>query len=669
MEVSAGEPLVNHKEPRKWRWFGRRGETIALLLLAVLCGFPRFVAAQSPRPNLIVITIDTLRADHLHCYGDSHIQTPNIDALAHVGARFTQAYSAVPITLPSHTVIFTGAYPMATGIHDFSENKLSPKFPTLATVAREHGYTTAAFIASAVLDRRFGLNQGFDTYFDHFNFNRLEESNLDLMSRPGNEVMDNVLAWLQVNPPQPFFLWVHLYDAHFPYTPPQPYASRYRGHPYDGEIAFDDAQVGRLFNFLRSEGIFKSSVIALMADHGEGLGEHGEKTHGYFIYNSTLHVPLIIKVPGAKPRVIHDEVSLADVMPTLLQALKLPIPPTVQGRGLLSEILGQPPHGHSILYSESYLPLLHFHWSQLRGYQSRGMKYIDAPRPELYDLKTDPHELKNLYHSRRAMAQGMHNELFSLLRRLTPTSGNAEAQKTLTDPVLLARLQSLGYVAVSAGTYADTSGKALPDPKDRIKVYELVSDGMYDGQHGRYEESLAKLHEAAKTDPDSVPINYLMAIDYYHRQDYSRAVTAFRRVLQLDPKYAMAAYFLGLTEIKTGDLEDAEKSFQRALDLDPSNFSAAYNLGAIYWRQKRVEEALENFQRAARIYPQDAKAFQAQGEIYLYLHKFPEAVEALQQVVKLQPDNRKAHYNLGRAYQAMGKSAAARQEFQRAQGP
>src|SRR5947199_1553754 len=298
-----------------------------LAAIAFVLSQHRASAAGGAKPNVVFITIDTLRADHLRCYGYARIETPNIDALARTGVRFTQARTPVPITLPAHTAIFTGSFPMATGMHDFSGNKLPANATTLAKVLRDSGYTTAAFIGAAVLDSRFGLNQGFETYFDHFDFSRLDETNLDLTERRGDLVVDEALGWLKQTPRQPFLLWVHLYDPHFPYAPPEPYASRYRTHLYDGEIAFADAQVGRLLSFLKQRGLFEHSVIALAGDHGEGLGEHGEKTHGFFIYNSTLHVPLILKVPGAAPRVVAEDVSLVDVMPTLLQALKIPSPP------------------------------------------------------------------------------------------------------------------------------------------------------------------------------------------------------------------------------------------------------------------------------------------------------------------------------------------------------
>jgi len=621
------------------------------------------------KPNVIFITVDTLRADHLGCYGYRQIQTPNIDALAHSSARFTRAYSPVPVTLPAHAALFTGTFPMATGMHDFSGNKLPSNAFTLARVLRENGYTTAAFLGSAVLDSRFGLNQGFETYFDHFDFSRLDEAYLAQMERRGDLVTEEALRWLKVNPRQPFLLWVHLYDPHDPYTPPEPYATRYKAHPYDGEIAFDDAQVARLMSFLKEIGALSNSLIVLVGDHGEGLGEHGERTHGFFIYNSTLHVPLLIKVPGAAPRVVEDEVSLVDVMPTLLQALGVPIPPSVQGRSLLSPILGRPAAGSSNLHAENYLPLLHFRWSQLRSLQSRGMKYIDAPRPELYDTRTDPRETKNLFTARQAAAHEMHDRLFGLLRRYTPPSGGAATEKELTDPALLERLRSLGYVAISAGTFSDASGKALPDPKDRIQVYELFSDAMADGQHGRYEESLRKLREAEKTEPNSLPLRYLMALNYFRKKDFPQAIESFHKALQLDPRYALAIYYLGLTYVQVSNFDAAIENFEKALELDPTNFSAAYNLGAAYTRQNRVPEAIQSFQLAIQINADYAEAHEALGELYLYQKRLDDAVRELERAVALAPGSRRAHQSLGRAYEAKGLHTQAQQEFNRAKSP
>lgn len=619
--------------------------------------------AQSTRPNVVIVTIDTLRADHVGCYGYRAGQTPNIDSLAHSSTLFTHAYTPVPITLPAHSALFTGSFPMATGMHDFSGNKLPSSAVTLATVLRQHNYSTAAFLGAAVLDSRFGLDQGFDTYFDHFDFSRLDETSLDMVKRSGDQVMDNVLDWLRTNPRQPFFLWVHLYDAHYPYTPPEPYASRFATRPYDGEIAFADAQVGRLMVRLKDLGVYDGAVLVLAADHGEGLGDHGEKTHGFFVYNSTLHVPLLIKVPGAASKTIDQETSLVDVMPTVLQALQLPVPVGVQGRSLLSEILGKPSSGASNLYAESYLPLLHFHWSPLRALQSGGMKYIDAPRPELYDTRADPQETRNLLAGKQSVAHEMHEELQAMVRRYTPAGGDGTRESVPTDPALADRLRSLGYVAISGGSYSDSSGKALADPKDRIQVYDLFSEAMADGQHGRYSESLAKLHEAEKTEPSLLPICYLQALDYYRLKDFSHAEERLKASLALDPKFALATYYLGLTEIMHGDFEAARAALARTLELDPTNFAAAYNLGAVEVKQGRVPDALRDFERATQINPQYAPAFEAMGEIYLYLHRNDDAIHVLERAVAIAPGFAKAHFELGRAYQSQGRSADAQRQF------
>jgi tetratricopeptide (TPR) repeat protein len=309
------------------------------------------------------------------------------------------------------------------------------------------------------------------------------------------------------------------------------------------------------------------------------------------------------------------------------------------------------------------LPLLHFRWSQLRGLQAHGLKYIDAPHPELYDTRVDPNELKNLVKGSQAVTHERHDELYAVVRRFTPTRGNAEAAKELTDPALLDRLRSLGYVAISAGTFSDTTGKPLPDPKDRIQVYELFSEAMSDGQHGRYEESLHKLEEAEKVDPNSMPIRYLMALDYYRMKDFRRALERFKSAVELDPKFALAIYYLGLAQVQMGDLESALGSFQRALELDPTNFSAAYNMGAAYLKKNRVDDAVRQFQRSVEINPDYAEGYEALGELYLYLKRNDDAVRALERAVELAPGFAKAHYNLGRAYQVMGRDSEAERQF------
>lgn len=640
---------------------------LAAFVAGLLCSVAS--AAGKPGPNVVVITIDTLRADHLACYGYHRIKTPAIDQLARTGVRFANAFTAVPITLPSHTVLMTGQYPMATGIHDFSGNKLAAGTMTLARVLQGHGYSTAAFIGSAALDSRFGLNQGFDTYYDHFNLGHSREIHLDEIERRGDQVVDLALKWLESHQRKPFFLWVHLYDPHAPYDPPQPYARLYRGHPYDGEIAFADAQVGRLFDYLKQQHLYEHSLIVLASDHGESLGEHGEKTHGFFVYNATLHVALIVRIPGDPPRVVRQGVSLVDVMPTVLQSLEIPRPSSVQGQSLLSLMLGHQSGRDSGQYAENYAPLIHFGWNRLLGLEWRGMKYIETTRPELYDLKTDPHELHNLFSTHQALAHEMNERLQDLIRRYTPVTETSAAARQSTDPALLASLRSLGYAAVSVANLPQADTRNLPDPKDRVQAYNLVSEALVDKQYGHYEESLRKLTQAEKTAPETLTIRFLAAQNELDLKDYLRAAADFRYVSDRNPNDGAAVYYMGVAQLGSGNVDGAEKSFQRALKIDPHNFSAAYNLGVAYSRQKRADAAIAAFKQAVEILPEYAEAHEALGELYLYLRRPNDAARELERAVAADPKMSKAHYDLGRAYQALGLEEKAQREFSRAKAP
>lgn len=642
-----------------------------IVLAAFIAGLLWSVApaAEKAGPNVVVITIDTLRADHLACYGYKRIKTPNIDQLAKSGVRFSNAFTAVPITLPSHTALMTGQYPMATGVHDFSGNKLPPGSMTLARVLQSHGYSTAAFIASAALDSRFGLNQGFDTYYDHFNLGHSREIHLDEIERRGDKVVDLALKWLESHHQKPFFLWVHLYDPHAPYDPPEPYARLYRTHPYDGEIAFADAQVGRLFGYLKQQHLYENSLIVLASDHGESLGEHGEKTHGFFIYNATLHVALIVRIPGDPPRVVQQGVSLVDVMPAVLQALGIARPASVQGQSLLSLMLGRPSGIDSGQYSENYAPLIHFGWNRLLGIEWRGMEYIETTRPELYDLKADPDELHNLYSTHQALAHEMNQRLQDLIRRYTSAGKASAVAGRSTDPALLASLRSLGYAAVSVANLPQADTRNLPDPKDRVQAYNLVSEALVDKQRGRYQESLRELLEAEKTAPETLTIRFLVAQNELKLKEFARATAGFQYVSERNPNDGAAVYYLGVAQLGSGNIDGAEKSFERALKIDPQNFSAAYDLGVAYTRQRRADAAIAAFKQAVEILPEYAEAHEALGELYLYLQRPSEAAKELDQAVAADPRMAKAHYELGRAYHALGLEEKAQSEFRRAREP
>ncbi len=641
-----------------------------ILILTALSAL--HAAAQTPaKPplNVVLITIDTLRADHVGCYGYKQIKTPNIDGLAADGVRFERAFAVVPVTLPSHSSMLTGTYPMLSGMHDFSANKLSPLQPTLAAVLKQAGYQTGAVIASAVLDSRFGLNQGFDFYYDHFDFNRLDEANLDEMERPGNVVADVALDWLGKNSQKKFFLWMHLYDPHFPYHPPEPYSREYAAQPYDGEIAFADEQVGRLLRFLKENGIYRNTVIVLCGDHGESLGEHGEKTHGFFIYNATMHVPLIIRLPeNAAARTVADPVSLVDLMPTVLSAVGLEIPSQVQGRSLLPELRGglaARDRAERTLYGETFLPRIHFNWSELRGSENTKYHFIDAPRPELYDLAKDPGEVHNLFTEKKAVAGEMRSKLAGLIRDYS--AGKELAQKTGLDPALMERLKALGYAGFSGGSDPTISSRDLPDPKDRVVTYELISDAIADSQHGRYQESIEKLKDVVNTEPNSVPAHYLRGLDFYHLKMFGEAVDELQKTVQLSPDYALAFFNLGMAQAHAGQIDAAIATLQRTLQLDATNFEAAYNLGVAFIQKRQLEPAAAALRQSVTIYPEFARGHRALGETLLYQNKLDDAIAELRRAVELAPQEPIMHESLAKALAAKGLTAEADEETRRAQ--
>src|SRR5216684_4172254 len=620
-----------------------------ILILTALTAL-QAVAQTSAKPalNVVLITIDTLRADHVGCYGYKQIKTPNIDGLAADGVLFESAFAVVPVTLPSHSSMLTGTYPMLSGMHDFSVNKLSPLQPTLASVLKQAGYQTGAVIGAAVLDSRFGLNQGFDFYYDHFDFSRFDEANLDEMERPGNVVADVALDWLAKNSQKKFFLWMHLYDPHFPYHPPEPYSREYVTQPYDGEIAFADEQFGRLLRFLKEKGIYQNTVIVLCGDHGESLGEHGEKTHGFFIYNATMHVPLIIRLPESRlpekaARTVADPVSLVDLMPTVLGAVGLEIPSQVQGRSLLAELRADRSdrdrsNRDRTLYGETFLPRLHFNWSELRGSENTKYHFIDAPRPELYDVATDPVEVHNLLTAKKAVAEEMRAKLMGMIRDYS--TGKELAEKTGLDPALMERLKALGYAGFSGGS----------DP--------TISS--------RNQESIEKLKSVVKTEPNSVPAHYLQGLNFYHLKMFAEAVDELQKTVQLSPDYALAFFNLGMAQAHAGQMDAAIATLQRTLQLDATNFEAAYNLGVAFIQKKQLEPAAAAFRQAVTINPEFARGHRALGETLIYLDKVDDAIAELRRAVELAPQEPTMHESLAKALAAKGLTAEADEETRRA---
>jgi len=646
----------------------RLGCTIIVLALLVAVARSQSPPAAPRPPNLLIITIDTLRADHLECYGYKSIKTPRINALAADGILVENAYSPVPLTLPSHASIFTGTYPLFHGVRDFTGFSLSKARTTLATMLKSAGYRTGAVVAAAVLEARWGLNQGFDFYYDNFPPQPAENWE-QIAERRGDQVVKQSLGWLERNKGGSFFLWVHLFDPHDPYTPPPPYDRQYSGRPYDGEIAYTDANVGRLVDGLKQNGLYDGCLIVLMGDHGEGLGEHGEKTHGYFIYDSTLRIPLIFKLPGmaAPPgKRLAGPLRTIDVLPTVLQILGLSgkvRAPEMQGRGVFSALVGQSALTELPSQAEAMLPYYHFDYSPLSSIRMGRFKYIEAPKPELYDTVSDPSESRNLVVEKKALAAQLKDLLRQDIARFSPKKTAPAAPKNV-DAATIEKLSSLGYVGVSRGSSGHPLGSNLPDPKDRVEVYGLIFEGTYAARMGKLDSASRLLREAVQREPGSLVAHFQLGVVYRVTGELDRAEQEFLKTLELKPGYDLA--LLRLAEIYTAGrrYDDAEAAYKKVIVQKPSDYMVYFNLGGLYVTVDRYDDALAAFRKAHSLSGKDVLIPMVISRILLKKSDFAGALEAVGQALKLDPNLASAHETALEIYQKLGRTPDARREAQ-----
>lgn len=698
------------------RWKGRvadgafslvRCSRIALLALCAFIPLPE-AHAQSPG-GVLLISIDTLRADHLGCYGFRRGATPALDALAKQAAKFEHAFAPVPLTLPSHAALLTGTYPFYNGVRDQPGFRLPDDITTLAEYFSRAGYATAAVLGSPVLSRRFGLSRGFEDYDDRCGAStREQEAGLPNIKRPAGTVVRLALAWLDGKPAgKPFFLWLHFYDPHLPYRAPEPFRSRFADRPYDGEIAYTDSALATLFAGLRSRGLFDSSVIALTADHGEGLGEHGESTHGYFIYDSTIHVPLLVK-PASATRAgdIKTSVSLVDLAPTLLRLAGIPVPSSMQGTDLAGSVVsGEEPPPHPV-YAETMYPLLHLGWNPLRaliwpkGAQPaawEAVKYIEAPHPELYDLESDPGEVRNEYASRQSEAAAHRDQLQGFVRAHAPAKPAAARAPVSAETAEL--FASLGYIG-EAGAAAPAFTTSRRDPKDGVGEHEQLLRAAHAFQESQYDVATRILGEVLGKDPQQpLALDYLGTIQFL-RRDLTRARATYTRLLEAAPYYPTAYIELGHTEALLGNRAEAERLYRRAIEMDPSNPRPLRELGILLLDEGKPEQAEEWLQRALKLDATDVFALNALGEaaarqehyqdaaailqraleaapqevpvrlnlgfVYLQLRRFSEVERLMKDTIQLDPRQPQAYAELGAARLQSGDRAGAREAFQRA---
>jgi choline-sulfatase len=624
---------------------------------------PRGVARQDL--NLLVITLDTTRADRLGAYGARDVETPNIDQLAREGVVFEQAAAVAPLTLPAHCSIFTGRFPPEHGVRDNGGFFLSPDQTTLAEVLKVAGFDTGAVVAAYVLDSKWGLNQGFDTYIDDFDTSQIRRLSPGSVQRPGNEVVDRALPWLQRVKSRRFFGWLHFYDPHTPYTPPEPYRSRYRGRPYDGEIAFVDAQIGRVVDVLRQEGLLDKTIIAVMGDHGESLGEHGEDAHGFFIYESSMHVPFIIRAPfggGLAGRRVADPVREVDLMPTVLDLLGLPAPAKVAGATLVPLMTGARQTLDLESYSEAMYPLHHYGWSELKGLRSGRFKLIDAPRPELYDLAQDPREQANIFDERRSLGDTMLNKLRALEQGFT-RAGPAASAPVDVDPEVRARLAALGYV----GSFVATSSgprTTRPDPKDKRGIFNQMTLARDLAQEdGGTDKAIEILRQVVVTDPEVIDAWFMLGNTHLKTGKFVQSIEYFKRALALKPDYDLAIVNMANAYRRLGNDEAALAGYERYLTIDSRNAYVWYMLGEIYLDRGDTAKAEANFRQALVIDKRVASAVNALGVIAFQRHDLPEAERLVRDALAIKSDVRLAHYNLALIAEEKGDEAKAETEY------
>lgn len=636
----------------------------AAIAIVAAAGLWAVRAARRPtQPNVLLITIDTLRADHVGSYGYAGAQTPALDALARRGVRFEHATTVAPLTLPAHSSLMTGTFPGFHGVRDNGGFYLGDEQTTLATVLRAHGYRTGGFVSAFVLDHRWGIAQGFDRYFDDFDLGKYRvDVGLDAVQRPGSEVMSKAIEWIDQDPARPFFAWTHLYEPHAPYEPPEPIRARFPptlAGAYDGEIATADLQVGRLIDHLASAGRLDRTVVVVLGDHGESLGEHGEEQHGFFVYDADIRIPLIVAGPGVPARVVSDTVRIVDVMPTVLQQLGIGIPKAVQGRSLLPLTRGEPLD--LVAMSETWYPRHHYGWSELTSIRDGRYHFIAAPRRELYDTQADPGELHDIAGGNPARADALERAVRGFIAQTSAT--HAAAAPRPVEPDVEERLRSLGYVGSSISPRA-LEDRPRGDPKDKIALYNLLKQAGLDSVEGRLDDGIAKVRQALAADPEIVEAYLMLGNMNAKAKRDGAAVEAYQKALALDPDNQGAVFALALAHRAAGRMDAAEAGFERVLALSPRDAKSQYQLADIWMQRGDFVRAEAALRRAAAGDVEKAAFNTKLGECYIELKRYDDAERSLRAALAAKSDEPMAHYDLGLVFEARGDAAKAIAEYE-----
>lgn len=626
----------------------------ALFLLFVIV-LPTPAASARPRSglNLLLITIDTLRADRLSCYDPAHVGTPSIDGLAASGTVFTRAFSHTPLTLPAHACLLLGKTPPAHGVHDNGRFTVREEFLTLAEHLRNHGYSTGAFVGGYPLHSRFGLGQGFEVYDDRFT--AAPGVGREFAERRAAAVADNAMSWVKGRQ-SPWFLWVHFYDPHDPYEPPEPFRTRFKDAPYDGEVAYVDETVGRLLAFLQDQGLADGTMVVLTGDHGESLGEHGELTHGFLVYNTTLWVPLVIRVPGKKPSRGNQVVSHVDVFPTVCDALSLGRPGGLEGRSLVPAMDGRkfPP---PLVYFECLSPYYGRGWAPVRGYLDGRMKFVESPIPELYDIEKDFDEAVNLAGTRDL--SGFRRALDKMVQPDDP-DGKIGAEQKL-DAASIEKLRSLGYAAGSAAPKKKSFGPE-DDVKTLLPYHEKSMEALALSRGGREAAAIERLKEVitARPDMDVAHVNLALVYEAAGRAGDARKVL-LNGLQTLPGSYDLFTHAISFF-ISAGDFKEAvslaESRSLPQMETDPKVW---VDIGLCYRNLRDYAKALAAYETAMAIDPTFPVIHNNLGTLQLSIYRenpdpsvLKKAVAHFEKAMELDPDYAGAHYGLGQAHYQSG---------------
>ena len=618
---------------------------------------------KASRPGVFLITIDTLRADHVHCYGYDRIRTPALDLLAKQGVRFTQAFTPSPITNSSHVSIMTGLLPSSHGVSNFGV-PLAASYPTLAELLTKEGYRSAAFIGAVILDSKNlapGLDRGFE-FYDNFPELTTTKSRWGRLERRGMEVEQRAESWLNAHPTGARFVWVHFYDPHDPYEPPPPYSEIYKDRLYDGEIAYADSALGHFLAYLQKQGWYEGAMIVVVGDHGEGLGEHHEDTHGIFLYDSTTHVPLIVKLPQEREagRTVDAQVRTTDIMPTILDLLGIAAPANLDGDSLEPFLAGIEATPRTV-FGETDYPL-RFAWAPLRSVRKEGFKLIEAPKPELYDLHADPGELRNHYEPWDGTVQKLRRVLSELAVK-APVPGKISPAAVSASTI--DELHALGYLgsADARSTTDVPEPSLLPDPKDKIEEHNLLRTAMIASEDGEPDKARVALRKVLQLDEGSaIALRQLGRLEMASG-NYAKAAGYLGRAQDAPRNDPTDAFDYARALELSGDPRGARDVLEASLQSSPHQFAARLALGRVYLRLNDPKTAEDQFESAILLEPGSSEAQIDLAKALNQQKKFADTVELLEPVADSSSSDPEVFVVLAEAYTGLGR----RQDAQRAE--